>query len=217
MKKTLIFDLDGTLLDSIKDIAIAMNEALKVLGYEAIETSKYNYFVGEGVDVLVVNVVKHLNKNIDKQVLLEKFVELYENKLHKNTFPYEGICELLEELNKKGYNLAVLSNKPHELTKIYVEHFFGKYNFKQVFGQREGVAKKPDANTALFIAKELGVDVKECFFIGDTKVDMLTAKNASMKSIGVLWGFRDEKELKEHGADFIVSHPKEILSIISKA
>ncbi len=215
MKKTLIFDLDGTLLDSIEDIAIGMNKSLEKMGQDKIEVEKYNYFVGEGIEVLADNVIKYLDADIDKAKLLDYFKKFYENVLHENTVPYDGICELLEKLSEGDFNLAVLSNKPHELTKVYVKHFFGKYNFKQVFGQREGIPKKPDANTALQIAKDFNVDVKDCFFIGDTKVDMQTAKNASMKSIGVLWGFRDEEELRANGADFIVKHPMNILEIVS--
>lgn len=212
MKKTLIFDLDGTLLDSIYDIALCMNEVLTSLKLDTYKIDEYKYFVGSGMDVLIDNALKNSIELKDEAT--KRFKELYEFNLHKNTKPYDGIYELLDELVKLDCNLAVLSNKPDFMTKEYVKTLFKDYPFLEVHGQKEQQAKKPDPIQALNIASKLKINPSEIFFVGDTKVDMQTAKNAKMKAIGVLWGFRDEKELKEFGADFIVKHPLEILNII---
>ncbi|RXJ94068.1 HAD family hydrolase [Arcobacter sp. AHV-9/2010] len=212
MKKTLIFDLDGTLLDSIYDIALCMNEVLTSLKLDTYKIDEYKYFVGSGMDVLIDNALKSSIELKDEAT--KRFKELYEFNLHKNTNPYEGIYELLDELVRLDCNLAVLSNKPDFMTKEYVKTIFKDYPFLEVHGQKEHLAKKPDPIQALNIASKLKINPSEIFFVGDTKVDMQTAKSANMKAIGVLWGFRDEKELKEHGADYIVKEPLEIINII---
>lgn len=213
MKKTIIFDLDGTLVDSIEDIAQSMNLVLKKNGFDTFSVERYNYFVGGGVDVLVKNVKKALGVSCHEEKLLKEFKQAYEGKTQTHTKPYEGIQQLLEKL--QNHNLAVLSNKPHEATKLYVEKFFPN-TFSMIFGQRKGAPKKPNPQTAIEIANHFKVPCEEVFFVGDTDVDMKTAKNANMKSIGVLWGFRDEKELSENRADFIVKKPSEILKIVDK-
>ena len=216
-RKTLIFDLDGTLLNSIDDIAICMNEVLKEFNLKVFEIPKYKYFVGYGVDILVENVLKAQNREDDKflrEKISKRFKEVYDNVLHKNTKPYDGIIELLETLQENSCNLAVLSNKPHNLTVSYVNNSFPNINFLEIHGQKSDVPKKPDPFMALEIAKKINVDPKDVYFIGDTKVDMQTAKSANMTAIGVLWGFRDEKELKDFGADHIVNNPLQIIKII---
>lgn len=212
MKKTVIFDLDGTLLDSIYDIAICMNKALKKLNLKTYSVDEYKYFVGYGVDELVLNVLKD---NLDlKNALVQEFKNIYDASLHNNTKPYDGIFELLDELVKRDYNLAVLSNKPDLMTKEYVKTIFKDYPFIEVHGQKNDTPKKPSPIAAIKIADTLNVPCSDIFFVGDTKVDMQTAKSANMKAIGVLWGFRDEKELREFGADFIVKSPLDILDIL---
>ncbi|MGJ0310919.1 HAD family hydrolase [Aliarcobacter cryaerophilus] len=213
MKKTVIFDLDGTLLDSIEDIASSMNKVLESLQLPTHKIEDYKHFVGGGVDILVENALSNQSKEIKDEVI-KKFKIEYDGKLHSKTLPYDGIYELLDELKKLDINLAVLSNKPHEFTVSYVNHFFKNYNFKEIHGQKKDVPKKPDPKAALDIVKCLDSSCENTYFIGDTKIDMQTAKNANMTAIGVLWGFRDEKELRDFGADFIVSNPLEILKII---
>ena len=213
MKKTVIFDLDGTLLDSIEDIASSMNKVLESLQLPTHKIEDYKYFVGGGVDILVENALSNQSKEIKYEVI-KRFKIEYDGKLHSKTLPYDGIYELLDELKKLDINLAVLSNKPHEFTVSYVNHFFKNYDFKEVHGQKKDVPKKPDPKAALDIVKCLDSSCENTYFIGDTKIDMQTAKNANMTAIGVLWGFRDEKELRDFGADFIVSNPLEILKII---
>ncbi|MFV7789232.1 HAD family hydrolase [Aliarcobacter lanthieri] len=212
-KNTVIFDLDGTLLDSIEDIAVSMNKVLESLNLPIHDIKDYKYFVGSGVDVLVENALGKFSKEI-KDEAIKRFKIEYDGKLHSKTIPYEGIYELLDELKKLNYNLAVLSNKPHEFTVSYVNHFFKDYGFKEVHGQKDNVPKKPNPQAAIEIAKSLNAPCKKVFFVGDTKVDMQTAKSAKMLAIGVLWGFRDEQELREFGADFIVKTPLEIVNII---
>lgn len=213
MKKTVIFDLDGTLLDSIEDIASSMNKVLESLQLPTHKIEDYKHFVGGGVDILVENALNNQSKEIKDEVT-KRFKIEYDGKLHSKTLPYDGIYELLDELKKLDINLAVLSNKPHEFTVSYVNHFFKNYNFKEIHGQKKDVPKKPDPKAALDIVKCLDSSCENTYFIGDTKIDMQTAKSANMTAIGVLWGFRDEKELKEHGADFIVKEPLEIINII---
>ena len=213
MKKTVIFDLDGTLLDSIEDIASSMNKVLESLQLPTHKIEDYKYFVGGGVDILVENALNNQSKEIKDEVI-KRFKIEYDGKLHSKTLPYDGIYDLLDELKKLDINLAVLSNKPHEFTVSYVNHFFKNYNFKEIHGQKKDVPKKPDPKAALDIVKCLDSSCENTYFIGDTKIDMQTAKSANMTAIGVLWGFRDEKELRDFGADFIVSNPLEILKII---
>ncbi len=213
MKKTVIFDLDGTLLDSIEDIASSMNKVLESLQLPTHKIEDYKHFVGGGVDILVENALSNQSKEIKYEVI-KRFKIEYDGKLHSKTLPYDGIYELLDELKKLDINLAVLSNKPHEFTVSYVNHFFKNYNFKEIHGQKKDVPKKPDPKAAIDIVKCLDSSCEKSYFIGDTKIDMQTAKSANMTAIGVLWGFRDEKELKEHGADFIVKEPLEIINII---
>lgn len=212
-KKTLIFDLDGTLIDSIQDIALCMNKVLESLNLPIYKIEDYKYFVGGGIDILIENALKNEGKNI-KEEATKRFKKEYDEKLHFNTKPYEGIYEMLDELKNLDCNLAVLSNKPHNLTVSYVEHFFKAYNFKEIHGQKDKIAKKPNPQAAINIANTFNVPCEEIYFVGDTKIDMQTAKNAKMKAIGVLWGFRDEKELKDFGADFIARKPLDIIKYL---
>lgn len=214
-KKTLIFDLDGTLLNSIEDIAICMNIVLKDLNLPTYKIEEYKYFVGYGVDVLISNVLKDASKELIEDAI-KRFKIVYDSNDNKNTIPYNGIIELLNELTKLDCNLAVLSNKPHELTQASIKKIFKDYEFKEVHGQKYDVPKKPDPIAAINIAKSLDIPCEKIYFVGDTKVDMQTAKSANMKAIGVLWGFRGKEELLEFGADFLVEHPLEILDIINK-
>ena len=203
----------GTLLDSIEDIASSMNKVLESLQLPTHKIEDYKHFVGGGVDILVENALSNQSKEIKDEVI-KRFKIEYDGKLHSKTLPYDGIYELLDELKKLDINLAVLSNKPHEFTVSYVNHFFKNYNFKEIHGQKKDVPKKPDPKAALDIVKCLDSSCENTYFIGDTKIDMQTAKSANMTAIGVLWGFRDEKELRDFGADFIVSNPLEILKIL---
>ena len=217
-KKTIIFDLDGTLIDSLEDIAVCMNQVLKELNLPIHEMNDYKYFVGGGISILVDNSLNALNKEITdelKEKVTQRFKDIYDQKLHLKTKAYDGIYELLDELVTLDCNIGILSNKPHEFTVQYANSLFSKYNIKEVHGQKSDVPKKPDPIAAISIANSFNIPCEEIYFVGDTMVDMQTAVNANMIGIGVLWGFRDEKELMENGADFIVKHPLDILDIIN--
>lgn len=214
MSKLIIFDLDGTLIDSLEDIAISMNKVLEEFTLKTYEVNRYRYFVGGGVDILAENILKDQSKLELKEQIKKRFKEIYDNDMHSKTKVYDGIYELLDELEKRGFDLAILSNKPDIFTKEYAKTFFEKYNFKEVHGQKEDIPKKPNPTMAINIAKSFSMPCEEVYFVGDTLVDMQTANRANMKAIGVLWGFRDEKELREHNAHFIVKNPLDILGVV---
>ncbi len=212
-KKTVIFDLDGTLIDSLEDIAVCMNQVLEELNLPTHKIDDYKYFVGGGISILVDNALNGYSEDIKEEVT-KRFKIIYDQKLHLKTKPYAGIYELLDELVKLDCNIGILSNKPHEFTIAYANSLFSKYNIKEVHGQKSDVPKKPDPIAAINIANSFEVPCEEVYFVGDTMVDMQTAVNAKMIGVGVLWGFRDEEELLDNGANFIIKHPLDLLKII---
>jgi len=214
--KAIIFDLDGTLINSLDDIALSMNDVLKEFDYEEHKIEDYKYFVGDGALVLVQNSLPKDTPEDLVRKMFKRFIEVYETGVHHNTKPYEGIYELLEKLRNTPVKLGILSNKPHEITKLYMNKLFSDYDFVEIHGQKEGVTKKPDPIGALNIAKSLNLEPEKIYFVGDTSTDMKTAKNANMKSIGVSWGFRPKEELIEHGADYIVENCEELWDIIEE-
>ena len=216
MSKTIIFDLDGTLLDTLEDIAISANFALITLGFDAEETQKYRYFVGKGVFKLFENIFASRPQNeetIGKAVSL--FEEHYAQQFSKNTKLYDGISKMLSFLQKRGYTMAILSNKPDNFTKMCVFKYLRKWKFEVVYGQRVGVPAKPHPQGAQDIAVSLHVNPAECFYLGDTSTDMITANSAGMIAIGALWGFREEAELLEYGAKYIVKTPSDVIKLLS--
>jgi len=214
--KAIIFDLDGTLIDSIDDIAQSMNDVLIEFGYEKHKIEDYNYFVGDGALILVQNAVPKDTPTEKVQQMFRRFIEVYETGIHHNTKPYAGVYELLEKLKDTHFKLGILSNKPHEITKLYMKQLFSNYNFEEIHGQKVGVTKKPDPIGATNIAKSFNIKPEEIYFVGDTSTDMKTAKNANMKSIGVSWGFRPKEELLEHGANFIVDDCGQLWDLLNK-
>jgi len=215
MKKGVIFDLDGTLIDSLEDIAINSNIMLKTLGYPTHQLDNYKHFVGDGAKILVQNALPQDISPDKLDEALELFIKLYEKKLHKNTKLYDGVAELLLELTTLEIKLAILSNKPHKYTNIYVDTLIKNIPFVDVVGQKEKVAKKPDPIAAFDIASKFKLETHNIYFVGDTATDMKTAKNANMIAIGVAWGFRSVEELVENGADHIINHPLDLLKIVS--
>ena len=212
--KAVIFDLDGTLLDTLEDLALSFNYVLYMYGKTPRKAEEYKYLVGEGANALLVKILPDLNDEEIKQAR-KMFETHYEKQFDKNTKVYTDISKVLTFFQARGYKLAILSNKPNNFTKKCALKYLRTWQFDAVYGIREGIARKPDAAGVVEILKELHVDSHECIFIGDTKIDMLTAKNSNMDSIGVLWGFRDETELREHGAKYIVENPKDIIKLIS--
>ncbi len=216
MKHAIIFDLDGTLLSTLDDIAHCMNEALTRQGLPTHQTDSYRYFVGSGVHTLTKRAVPENTSDAVLSLVEKAYRELYAIHQFDVTLPYDGITEMLKTLNAKSIPIAILSNKPHDATIEVVAKFFPEVNFAYVLGQRDNVPLKPDPTAALELAKLLDKDVSEIFYIGDSDIDMKTGLNAKMTTIGVLWGFRTKEELVEAGATFIVSAPQEIIDICAK-
>ena len=212
----ILFDLDGTLIDSLEDIAVCMNQVLEELNIPSHKIEDYKYFVGGGISILVDNALDENTDEETKELVTERFKVVYDQKLHEKTKPYEGIYELLDELVKLDFQIGILSNKPHEFTIEYAKNLFSKYNMQEIHGQKKEIPKKPDPIAAINIAKSFNTPCEEVYFVGDTMVDMQTAVNAKMIGIGVLWGFRDEEELMSNGATFVVKHPLDILDIVNK-
>lgn len=213
-QKAVIFDLDGTLLDTIDDIRGSMNHSLASHGLSTHELAAYKQFIGDGLRVLAERAVP-----IEKHALLESVIEGFRDHyaIHScdMTRPYKGIDQLIATLLSENVILAVLSNKPHEATKQVIAHYFSDVPFVVVSGQKEDVPKKPDAAGAVAILEEIGLIAENCYFVGDIHVDVETGINAGMQSVGVTWGFRDEDELRGAGAHAIIHEPHELLDVIS--
>lgn len=214
MYKGLIFDLDGTILNTLTDLANAGNYTLRKLGYKEYPVESYKRFVGNGIPKLVERILPDGRANGKYETALELLKDYYS--LHKKDFttPYDNICELLHELSQKGVRLAVATNKPHEVAGEIVGLYFGDV-FERVEGQRDGRPTKPDPTVAEEIIEGFGLEKDRVLFIGDSDVDMITAFNAGVDSCGVLWGFRDENELRKNGAKYIARDVNELKMIVS--
>jgi phosphoglycolate phosphatase len=213
--KAILFDLDGTLLDTLKDIGASVNRVLEGKGFPTHELDTYRYFVGDGSVVLINRALPKEKRNDDViRTCLTEFLEDYGRNLNVKTKPYEGIPEMLDALNDRGLKMAVLSNKPHELTKQCVTELLSNWNFDVVIGQRNGAPPKPDPAGALEVAKRLNIPPADFLYIGDSGVDMKTAVASGMFPVGVLWGFRSMGELKDNGSLALVDRPSEILSLL---
>lgn len=210
MIKAVLFDLDGTLTNTIDDIATAMNRALSLHGLPGWETKEYCYLVGNGAKILAQRAVRDRQELAD--AVQADYQAYYETHTQVKTQPYDGIPELLKALAARGLKLAVLSNKPDADTKHVIAHFFPDIPWSCIRGQVEGVPVKPDKAGALLVAQELGIAPSEFLYLGDTKVDMTCARNAGMNPVGVLWGFRTAQELLDNGAQVLIAHPMELLT-----
>ena len=210
MIRAALFDLDGTLNNTLDDIADAMNWALAKNGLPEWPVDRYRYMVGNGARKLSERAVGNQKDLVN--AVHRDYQARYETHNLVKTQPYPGIPELLRALAEQGLQLCVLSNKPDADTRHVITHFFPDIPFAIVRGQKEGVPLKPDPTAALQIASELGLSPSDFVYLGDTSVDMECARNAGMLPVGVLWGFRDEKELRESGAKWILSRPSELLT-----
>ncbi len=213
-----IFDLDGTLTDTLEAISYFGNLALQEFGFQPVEKERYRYLVGDGRDELIHRMLEEQGQGADTE---ENFIKVggrydqaYQNDFTYRTDAYEGIKQVLKALRQQGVQTAVLSNKPHNVVCAIIDKVFEDGTFDAVYGKQDGMAAKPEPDSANRLARELGVQNSRCAFIGDTNVDIRTGKNAGMMTIGVLWGFRDRKELEDAGADAVVTHPKQILNAI---
>ena len=217
MIKACIFDMDGTVLDTISTITYYVNETLKKFGIREISEDECKIFVGNGARVLIERTLKSrgCDENMLEEVLAVYGAAYDANPVYK-TAPYDGILKLLSDLKSRGIKVGIVSNKQDFLTRPLARDFFGEL-VDLARGGREGVALKPAPDAVLDMLRELSVSPSECAYIGDTGVDMKTGKNTNARlTIGVLWGFRGRDELLENGADVIVSRPEEILNEVLK-
>lgn len=213
--KIILFDLDGTLLNTIADLAASTNYALKKYHYPEQELSAYNYFVGNGITKLIERALPEKERTPSIiQKIREEFLAYYQQHKTDYTRPYPGIPELLHTLRERKFKLAVASNKYHQGTIELIRHYFGTDLFDRVSGQRENIPVKPDPSIVREILSSTDTKPEEALYIGDSGVDMQTAANSNVTSIGVTWGFRSREELEENGACHLVDRPEEILKYI---
>jgi phosphoglycolate phosphatase len=213
--KAAIFDLDGTLLDTLDDLADSANEALAAAGLPVHPVDAYRTFVGDGIQTLVRRIVPADGAEEKVTEVLALFRAAYGRRWNNKTRPYDGIPEMLTALMQRPVQMAVLSNKPQRFTELCMAHHLSAYSFTPVLGQREEVPRKPHPAGALEIAEMLGLNPGEIAFVGDTRTDMDTATAAGMVPVGVTWGFRAVEELRAHGAQVIVDHPSELVPLFT--
>ncbi|MBE7060524.1 MAG: HAD family hydrolase [Ruminococcaceae bacterium] len=212
MVKACIFDMDGTTVNTINSIAHFANKALNKYGLPSIETERYKLLVGNGAVTLVKRMIAETGGSAEQfEKVLNEYNTTYDNDFMYLTKPYEGITGLLESLKKSGIKTAIVSNKPDSTAKKVSDKLFGEKLIDVCFGAREGVPLKPDPAAVFEVMEILGVAPQECLYIGDTAVDMTTGKNAGIFTIGVLWGFRDRKEIESAGADMVTDNVNDIL------
>ncbi|CZT57962.1 HAD family hydrolase [Solibaculum mannosilyticum] len=214
--KAILFDLDGTLINSLGDLADACNHVLKQNGYEPHPEEQYNYFVGNGMDKLIWAILPEGSTEEAFQKIREQYKSYYLAHSLDRTRPYEGIQETLKQLKEQGFLLAVVSNKPDEQSQKVVKALFEPGLFDLVAGNRPGLPVKPDPALPREVLNRLGADPDKSYFVGDSGVDMKTALNCGLKSIGVTWGFRTEEELRQSGASHIVCRPSQLLDVVKR-
>lgn len=216
MYRVCIFDLDGTLTDTLESLVYSVNGTLKELGLGVITSEQCRQFVGDGARALMERSLKAAGD--EKLVLIEQAMQVYRRIFGENctyhVTPYAGIVNMLTELKMRGIKTAVLSNKPHLQTINVVSEIFGKDYFDCINGQREGIDRKPAPVGVFETLKMLGMEKDDCLYIGDSDVDMETAKRAGVASVGVSWGFRSTDVLQSAGADYIIDTPQELLKLI---
>lgn len=212
----LLFDLDGTLLDTLEDLALACDRVLAARGRPPFPLDAYRRFVGRGASHLVACLLPEEERRDPAalQAMLAAFQREYAQCWREHSRPYPGIPELLDGLTARGLRMAVLSNKPHAFTELCVRELLSAWSFAPVLGQREGVPRKPDPAGALEAARVLGLPPERVLYVGDSDVDMRTARNAGMFAAGVLWGFRGADELRDAGAQALIARPEELLALV---
>ena len=215
MKKLIVFDLDGTLLNTIADLAGATNYALQACGYPTHDTDAYRYFVGNGINKLFERALPETERNEENIRCIRSLFIPYYN-IHNADFsrPYPGITHVLETLQARGCLLAVASNKYQEATSKLIRQYFPNLSFVRIFGQRDNIPSKPDPSVVFEIMKAAGVQPEDTAYIGDSCVDMQTGINAGVETIGVSWGFRPRTELEAYHPAFIADTPEELLNYL---
>ena len=214
-----IFDLDGTLVNSLDDLADSANAVLHRHGFPVHDVEAYRYFVGNGSRKLIERILP-ADHAVDEEFVRDFLAEYKEqyaaNLLHK-TKPYAGIMEMLEELRRRRIPMAVCTNKHQSAAEVIMEALFPRDMFCEIIGDQDGLPCKPDPRKVLHIMKNMGVAGNRTLYFGDTSVDMDTARNAGTFAVGVLWGFRPPEELSEHGADILLKHPMELFEKVTFA
>lgn len=216
MYRTAIFDLDGTLLDSIQSMKYCGDRTFAEFGYGPFAAEQYQYFVGDGAANLVRRglAAGGDTEGIHFEEAFAKYKEYFAKDCMYQVKPYKGIPELLSSLKQRGYRLAVLSNKPHMETVKMIEAFFGTETFDVIQGQMDDMPIKPNPAGVFRILEQFQATPLECVYLGDTATDMQTGKSAGAFTVGVLWGFRTREELMENHADALIAHPMELLSMM---
>ena len=214
MIKGIIFDLDGTTLNTLYDILDSINMTLEYFSCPNKTYDEVRMAVGRGSKNLIKNTFPTNTDEKTIDIALKKYIEIYNQNYNIKTKPYDGILDLLKELNNRNILLGVNSNKPDNLTKALVKNHFSNIGFVEVFGAIDGIAHKPDPTLANTIIKKMNFNKDEVLYVGDSETDIKTAKNAEVKAIGCLWGFRDLETLQKSQADYIISKPKELLNYL---
>lgn len=216
MKHTaILFDLDGTLLNTLQDVADSVNYGLATLHYPQHPIAAYKTFIGEGRDLLVRRALPPANRDAEtSKKLLDLVNTFYAVHWADNTIPYPGVPQLLDDLTAKDIKITVLSNKADDLTNICVTKLLSRWRFSLVAGSKEGVPNKPDPTSAILLAKTLGITPDKFLYLGDSDIDMKTANGAGMYALGAGWGFRGAQELLDSGAKAVLKHPAELLNYL---
>lgn len=212
--RAVLFDLDGTLADTLADLAAAMNHTLAAAGYPTHTPDAYRQLIGEGAENLAWRALPPEARDQAPAIALA-FRAWYAEHLIVETRPYPGIPALLDALGARGVPMGVLSNKPAPATEAVMARLFGQWRFGAIAGQIPERPRKPDPAGALFVAAALGVPPEACLFVGDSAIDMETARRANMTPVGVRWGFRGEAELVEAGAQHLLTTPEELLALLT--
>ncbi len=213
--QAVLFDMDGTLLDTLEDIATSMNTVLARNGFPTHPVDRYRWFVGGGVERLTRGVLPDGLSDTDRiRKITEQMKEEYSQRWHDTTRLYPGVKQMLDGLHEAGIRLGILSNKPDKFTKMIYDYFLGPWNFELVLGASAELPKKPDPTAALVIAKKMGIEPRQFIYLGDSDTDMKTALAADMYPVGALWGFRDAKELQESGAKMLLRKPQDLLNLV---
>lgn len=213
--QAVLFDLDGTLLNTLNDLGNSVNRVLSQHGFPKHKLNEYRYFIGDGARTLIARSLPNENRNeYTIEMCLLAFQHDYGSHWNVETSPYDGIAETLDRLSALGVKFAVLSNKPHDFTQLCVEKYLSNWIFEVVLGQLPSMPKKPDPTGALLISQQMKIAPHSFIYVGDSAVDMQTANAAGMFAVAALWGFRSLQELQENGAQSVLSNPIEIVSLL---
>ncbi len=214
MIKAIFFDLDGTLINSLDDLADGVNHTLAEYGFPTHQTEKYKYFVGDGMRKLIERTIPEIHRNTEiHNKVLEDFMSYYRAHSLIKTAPYSDVYALLDSLCEMGVESIIVTNKAHAAAEKISNHFFGE-RIKRVYGQLDGIPTKPDPKIICLALEELSLKPEECLFVGDSGMDMKAGVNSGITPVGVTWGFRTKEELVENGAKYIIDAPSELLGLV---